>query len=911
MDDVLGDLVEGFHEEASELLEDLTDLILALEEDPGNKEAAEELFRKAHTLKGAAGLVGASRVSEVTHILEEVLEDIAAGKKVFRAEVADLLLQGFDYVKELVETFAAGKTADEEKHKHLLEALLTLKEGEKSSDGGQTSSPDSIGNDFLLKLAPQAWAKILDVLEEEKKSVYQVVLKFDPELFFTGQDPLLIIDDFLKAGDVIEFVCHAEELPPLDEIEPERIYTWFEIYLGAPSGVLSELEDFVEFLDPQLNFVLIREPNYESLLSSLSLDATVCRDLRNVAGSRLGNIKKLLTAIHRVLVLRPGAEETPALSNLAALLKEECLETALETHGHERLRCVVFALCVFAWMLSGCVSSGLDGESEKNVEETLKDLCRSLELLLGEQAEGKDFSGEAKPKDSFPKERKKVLKEILRQQKIYLALNRSSKDRFGPSLFRVISCIALALGCSDVAERVQLFSDLEWDACLDVLNHLEALVGGEEEGEARAAAEPGSSSSAVIQAPVQAHQPKGRAKKYLRIEESRVEKLFELAGELVVAKNSLPYLVRKLELHWGIPDAARELKERYQALEQISRELQDLAMEFRLLPVSQIFQRFPRFVRDVSRSLGKQVRLVIEGEETHVDKTVLEKIYEPLVHLVRNSLDHGIEPSEERVRLGKEAEGRLVLRAGREGHFVFIEVSDDGRGIDPGRIRDAAVEKGLLSEQAASQLSDDEVVQLIFHPGFSTAKKANELSGRGVGMDVVKDVAEQLGGSVQLSNSPGSGLTVRLTFPLTLATTKVLVVRAGGGIYGLPLEGVEEVLRVQTDQFQLLGGKEAVYLRGRTVPVVRLRELLGLTGDSSGEFSYVVVLKVGVGLVVDDFENELDVLLKPLPGELGGVNLYAGGSLLPDGSILLVLNPEELLAGGGTSSCLLLEAETL
>jgi len=549
-------------------------------------------------------------------------------------------------------------------------------------------------------------------------------------------------------------------------------------------------------------------------------------------------------------------------------------------------------------MLSGCVSSGLDSESEKNLEETLKDLCRSLDLLLGERSEGERGSGGAELEGGLPEERKKVLREILRQQKLYLALNRSNKELFGPSLFRVISCVALALGCRDIAERVQLFSDLEWDACLEVLNQLESLVGGEEEGEVEAVAEPGSSPSVGVQASVQTYQPKERTKKYLRIEESRVEKLFELAGELVVAKNSLPYLVRKLELHWGIPEAARELKERYQVFEQISRELQDLAMEFRLLPVSQIFQRFPRFVRDVSRTLGKRVRLVIEGEETQVDKTVLEKIYEPLVHLVRNSLDHGFEPPEERVRLGKEAEGRLVLRAGREGHFVFIEVSDDGRGIDPGRIREAAVEKGLLSEQAASQLSDDEVVQFIFHPGFSTAEEANELSGRGVGMDVVKDTAEQLGGSVQLSNFPGSGLTVRLTFPLTLATTKVLVVRADGGIYGLPLEGVEEVLRVQADQFQLLGGREAVYLRGRTVPVVRLRELLGLSGDSSGEFSYVVVLKVGVGVVVDDFESELDVLLKPLPGELGGVKLYAGGSLLPDGSILLVLNPEELLAGG-------------
>jgi two-component system chemotaxis sensor kinase CheA len=897
MDEAWGELVEGFREEAGDLLQGLTDLILALEMDPGNREAAEELFRKAHTLKGAAGLVGASRVSEVTHILEEVLEDIAAGKKVFSAEVADLLLQGFDYVKELVETFAAGGPVDEGKHQQLLETLAALR-GREASGGGKTGSLDSAGSDLLLKLTPETWAKILDVLGEEEKSVYQVVLKFDPELFFTGQDPLLILEDILGAGDVVEFICHTDDLPPLDEIDPERIYVWFEIYLSASSGVLPELEGCVEFLDPEFNLVLIRELSYESLLSSLSMEVAVCREFRDVVGPHLGRIKKLLTAIHRVLVLTPATEERTALSNLATLLKEECLKTALETHAHERLRCLVFALCVFAWMLSGCVSSGLDRDSEQKLEETLRDLRRSLELLLGVSAEVERGSCRAELEGELPEERKKVLREILRQQKLYLALNRGKRENFSPSLFRVISCVALALGCSEVAERVRLFSDLDWDSCLEVVSRLEALVGGEEEGEAQTATEPRDSLNAVVQAPVQTYQPKQQTKKYLRIEESRIEKLFELAGELVVAKNSLPYLVRKLELHWGLPEAAKELKERYQVFERISRELQDLAMEFRLLPVSQIFQRFPRFVRDVSRTLGKQVRLVIEGEETQVDKTVLEKIYEPLVHLVRNSLDHGLELPEERVRLGKEAEGRLVLRAGREGHFVFIEVSDDGRGIDPGRIREAVVRKGLVREQEVSQLSDDEVIHYIFHPGFSTAEKASELSGRGVGMDVVKDTVEQLGGSMQLSNSPGSGLTVRLSFPLTLATTKVLVVRAGSSFYGLPLEAVEEVLRVEAEQFQLLGGKEAVYLRGRTVPVFRLGELLGLLGSGSEEYNYVVVLKAGVGLVVDDFESELDVLLKPLPGELGRVKLYAGGSLLPDGSILLVLNPEELLTGG-------------
>ncbi len=402
---------------------------------------------------------------------------------------------------------------------------------------------------------------------------------------------------------------------------------------------------------------------------------------------------------------------------------------------------------------------------------------------------------------------------------------------------------------------------------------------------------------------VSGHSPSGASpdtggRKFIRIEESQLERLFELSGELTVAKNSIPYLVRKLEVYWGIPEAARELKEKYQLLEQISRELQDMVMGLRLIPASQIFRRFPRFVRDVSKDLGKRVRLLIEGEETRIDKTVLERVYEPLLHIVRNSLDHGLEPPEERSAAGKDPEGTLAMRAGQDGHTVFIEVEDDGRGIDPVRVKESAVEKGVITPDKASLIPDDEAVQLIFEPGFSTKKEVSELSGRGVGMDVVRDTVESLGGSVQLKNSPGTGLTVRLELPLTVATTRVLVVRCGDSRYGIPMEDVQEVVRAGSDDLHGLGKREGLYLRGRVVAVTHLRDILGYEPATGGDSHSVVILRSGSGVAVDALEREVEILLKPLPGDMGNIELYTGASILSDGSVLLVLNPRSLVSGG-------------
>ncbi|MGB9791883.1 MAG: chemotaxis protein CheA [Thermacetogeniaceae bacterium] len=756
----MDELLSGFIEEAEDLLESLDRAALALEENPGDIEAIRELFRSAHTLKGSAGLVGAREVGEVAHLLEESLEEVLSGERPFSGELADLLFKGFDYIRELVALLASGAAVDPARHQEMVAELGALQDGASAAQRALSRGDSGYADSLLSELPPEAREEILKAFEEEGASVYQVVLRFDPEIFFTGQDPLVIVREVLSAGEPVFFICHSEGLPPLEEIDPERVWVWFELYLKAPPGLLPRLEDAVEFLDPDTNTVVVRELRREELAPASPPERKPCCD--------------------------------PA-----------------------------------------------------------------------------------------------VLKEILRQQEVYIEQNRG-RSAAAPSLERVLSLTARALG-----ESLELPGepDPEWRCYSRAVEKLKGSLA-ELEGEAPASERRGEGAGGGQQA------AEAGGKRYIRIEEGQLERLFELSGELAVAKNSIPYLVRRLEVYWGVPEAARELKEKYQLFEQISRELQDIVMGLRLIPVSQIFQRFPRFVRDVSRELGKRVRLAIEGEETRVDKAVLERVYEPLLHIVRNSLDHGVEPPEERAAKGKPAEGTIWMRAGQDGHTVFIEVEDDGRGIDPEKVRDAAVAKGVIAAEKALQLSDDEAVQLVFEAGFSTKGEVSELSGRGVGMDVVRDVVEGLGGRVWLKNRPGAGLAVRMELPLTVATTRVLVVRCSDLRLGIPMEDVQEVVKVEADRLQRIGAGEGLSFRGRVIAVRRLKEILGVGSPVSDEACCVIILRAGVGIAVDALEREAEILLKPLPGDMENIELYTGASILSDGSILLVLNPRILAVGG-------------
>jgi len=368
-----------------------------------------------------------------------------------------------------------------------------------------------------------------------------------------------------------------------------------------------------------------------------------------------------------------------------------------------------------------------------------------------------------------------------------------------------------------------------------------------------------------------------------------LDKLMDLVGELVLTRNQI------LQFNTEREDVA--LNATSQRLNLITTELQEGVMKTRMQPIGVVWNKMPRVVRDISIGLGKQIELEMDGAETELDRTIIEAIKDPLMHLIRNSCDHGIELPDARVRAGKPAQGRLTLRAFHEGGQVNIEIGDDGAGIDVGRVKQKAIEKGLLREEQAEKLSDREALQLIFLPGFSTAQTVTNISGRGVGMDVVKSHIEKIGGVVDLSSQPGQGATVKIRIPLTLAIIPGLVITSGGERFVIPQVSLLELIRIEGDaagkHIEYVHGSPVFRRRGSLLPIADLNQVLSLRSANVSEAVSMVVLQAEgrqFGLVVDGINDTQEIVVKPLSKQLKGLALYAGATIMGDGRVALILD---------------------
>jgi len=501
---------------------------------------------------------------------------------------------------------------------------------------------------------------------------------------------------------------------------------------------------------------------------------------------------------------------------------------------------------------------------------------------------------------------------VHRLEDVFQAIG-DGRLELGPGAFETLFSGATAL--RDGVERAVTEGGAEARDLRAEQADLDALLGGEAaapqpaHGPAAPPAAPVAAAQRAVAAPAAPAAPaearrdsdrRDTADKYVaarssmvRVDFGQLDQLLNLVGELIIYRTKLHDLAREMAQRLGATGSeGRDLIEAVQQVANVSSQLQETVMDIRMLPIRHVFERFPRVVRDLAHQQGKQIELLLEGQNTRVDKAIIDEIGEPLIHMIRNAIDHGIEAPEARVKKGKSRTGTLLLAAAQESNHVVVTIMDDGSGIDLQSVRRQAVARGLLKPEQS--LSDREIVQTIFAPGFSTSEKVSEISGRGVGLDVVLKSIERLNGMVEVETVAGVGTKFIIRLPLTLAIIAALLVEVSGQAYAVPLSNVVESLRFQRGDVHRINGRDALRIRDRIVPLVPLAELFGLEDRGDAEHRYAVVLGRGdkkLGLVVDRLRGQQQVVIKALDEAVSGAAFgVAGATIMGDGRVVLILD---------------------
>ena len=450
--------------------------------------------------------------------------------------------------------------------------------------------------------------------------------------------------------------------------------------------------------------------------------------------------------------------------------------------------------------------------------------------------------------------------------------------------------VATGADAQEVQNAVDSVSEIE-DVLVELLDPDKL---GKSEAPAPAAAPAAAAPAATAAAPAakkEAAKPaaapakKQHQSQSVRVDIEKLDTLMNLMGELVINKVRLEQI--------GQTHRLSDLMETLEQMDRVTGDLQNIVMKVRMVPVSAVFNRFPRMVRDVSKELGKEINLTIEGEETELDRTVIDEIGDPIMHLLRNSLDHGVESPDVREAKGKSRTGEVGLIARHEGNNVVIMITDDGAGIDASKIRRKAVEKGMVTQSEADSLDDADAVRLIFLPGFSTAEQITDISGRGVGMDVVRSKIEALSGHVDVETHIDEGSIFKIKLPLTLAIIQAMLVRVQEEMYAIPLTSIDSTINIEPSDIQTVQNKEVIVLRGEIIPIIRMEEALQVPHTKDSDEHFVVVVHAGeakAGIVVDNLIGQQEIVIKTLGNLFAGLKLFGGATVLGDGRVALILD---------------------
>ena len=870
-------LLAQFIPEARDLLEQAGTGMLALEQDAGSQSVINDVFRAVHTLKGSSGLFDVAPLTRLVHAAEDLLGDVRTGDLALTSEIVDRLLDSLDVVGRWIDALEARETLPGDAEATMIERVAILRSwlADRAFTPGQESSAASPAQEANGQVPD--WVAALP--EASRMTAFKrlagnrlLAWTFAPEedCFFRGDDPVAMVRQ--SPGLLAVRVHKPETLAALDVIDPLASFLCFDVLADTTRDVL---EDHMRYVAERVHI----------------------RDI----------------AIHDLVVPAGQPAGGPVFSDFARVSRQHLHagdRTGLD-HSISTLLSMIapstFQASALRWCAAVVERFGLD---------EIETLDRLIDAIGSGTMQPRSVRAAGSGPDPMPKpsptrgatndaDRELAYRIVLEQIKVL-----ATPSVAGVATGRLDSVVVVVRNLARALDDASLVAAV--DQAVAVLRNggdVEPLRAVAEQFLSRRVA-PAPETDVAPVAPL-AETPEARTDdapadtktvaRVLRVDQSKIDAIMNLVAELIVAKNGLSYLATRVEQVHGSRAAAREIKDQFAVIDRITQGLQVGVMSVRMMPVSQVFQRFPRLVRDISRKLGKKIELVIDGEDTEADKNVLESLADPLIHMVRNSLDHGIETPDERRAAGKPEQGILRIAARQENDFVVIEVRDDGKGIDAQRVKAKAVQGGLISAEKAEQMSDQEAANLVFAPGFSTKDSVSDLSGRGVGMDVVRSAVLKAGGDVALQTTLGSGTSVTVRLPLTMAVTRIVTIECCGRMFGIPMDLVVETVRIRREQIHRIKTSETFVLRDAIIPIVRLAQSLGMqstSNRSAADEEAVMVVRIGrerVGIVVDGFRERLEVIVKPLEGVLEGMPGFSGTALLGDGRVLLILDLQEMV----------------
>lgn len=780
------ELLKDFFSEAEQQVEQLESNILVIEQDPTNKEAIDEIFRAAHTLKGGSATVEMSELSGFTHAVEDLLDAIRSNQVTVTEETIDLLLHSLDIIKDMLAARSNGEVYSQDVSETVtkLRSYIPDKKGAK-----KTTAKAAQPKPAAPKPAVQPQVKAASSGDENA---------VDPASLLSEYEILELREAVPADNKVYAIRVQFDEASLMNTVGGIQVFA----ALKQSAMVLKTIPDFDALYEdefhPEVLYYVASAETESSLLSIANIpDVTLNAAIDELTFSAEGSASKTKAA-------KP--EEAPAPAAVEAQPAAADAESKGETPQPE----------------AAPVAASGDAGHPKKAPAAAANAAHSSGSVLRVDAKRIDYLLNLVSETVITKASlNQSAMEFNELYALFQNANGEYKDRIRKLLDKFPSYL----------EKMQQGVDLN-----TIKKELAADYAG----------------------------------------------MFELFSQF---ETSMKYSVTKF-------------RSSAQNLGRISGELQEGVMKIRMVPISQIFSRFPRVVRDLSKTLNKNIQLVIEGEDTELDKSVVEDLLDPIMHCVRNSMDHGIETPEERKALGKSEQGTLLLKASNEGNMIVIEVVDDGKGIDVDAVKAKAVERGIL--HPGKNLTDVEAYQLIFAPGFSTSKTISSVSGRGVGLDVVKTHIEKLNGTVTVVSERNRGTRFTIKLPLTLAIIQGLLIRVGEEVYSIPITSVIESHRVRSEEINRIDSYEVFNVRNEVISLLRLNRLFGVPSVEKGDDGHHYIVIVGtaekkVGLMVDSLIGEEDVVIKPLKDQFTNSPGIAGASILGDGSVSLIIDVGQLL----------------